>query len=262
MRVVTGEHGKAFERQQREHLIRVGVVVVGLQLGEAICGGGDLRRGHWNALLREIGSAFAARRHGRAGVPRSRGLVRRRSALIGTPLRSYARGTAADASQPVLWTTDRKTVSLLGPRGYSVEFQSKRRDGLPVGANLWPERGTRNSHLQPPLRWPPRQLSRMPPNGFRSRNPWSPARRSMTARIWRRGSVCISRSRTLEQGCASLKTGDKLQLDGELQSTGVVKFWRPVCPHGCLPSMTPVYAPLPSRAGIYFRGTTPPKGWR
>jgi hypothetical protein len=69
-------------------------------------------------------------------------------------------------------------------------------------------------------------------------------------------------TRTLEQGCASLKNGDKLQLDGELQSTGVVKLWRPVCPHGCVPSMTPVYAPLPSRAGVYFRRTTPPKGWR
>jgi hypothetical protein len=66
------------------------------------------------------------------------------------------------------------------------------------------------------------------------------------------GVVVYLQTRTLEQGCASLKTGDKLELDGELQSTGAVKFWRPVCPHGCVPSMTPVYAPLPSRAGVYF----------
>jgi hypothetical protein len=76
------------------------------------------------------------------------------------------------------------------------------------------------------------------------------------------GVLVYLQTRTMEQGCAALKTGDKLQLDGELQSTGVVKFWRPVCPHGCVPSMTPVYAPLPSRAGVYFRRTTPPKGWR
>jgi hypothetical protein len=76
------------------------------------------------------------------------------------------------------------------------------------------------------------------------------------------GVLVYLQTRTLEQGCASLKAGDKLELDGELQSTGVVKFWRPVCPHGCVPSMTPVYAPLPSRAGVYFRRTTPPKGWR
>ena len=40
------------------------------------------------------------------------------------------------------------------------------------------------------------------------------------------GVLVYLKTRTLEQGCASLKTGDKLELDGELQSTGVVKLWR------------------------------------
>ena len=76
------------------------------------------------------------------------------------------------------------------------------------------------------------------------------------------GVVVYLQTRTLEPGCAALKAGDKLQFDGELQSTGVAKFWRPVCPHGCAPSMTPVYAPLPSRAGANFRRTPLTKGWR
>jgi hypothetical protein len=74
------------------------------------------------------------------------------------------------------------------------------------------------------------------------------------------GVLVYLQTRTLEQGCASLKTGDKLELDGELQSTGVVKFWRPVCPHGCVPSMTPVYAQLPLTGGRLFPQDDAAKG--
>jgi hypothetical protein len=75
------------------------------------------------------------------------------------------------------------------------------------------------------------------------------------------GVIVYLATGTKEEGCEALKVGDKLELDGELKSTGVVKFWRPVCKPGCSPFMTPVYAPLRSRVGNYYRKTSPPKGW-
>ena len=41
------------------------------------------------------------------------------------------------------------------------------------------------------------------------------------------GVLVYLQTRTLEPGCAALKTADKLELDGELQSTSVAKFCGP-----------------------------------
>jgi hypothetical protein len=70
-RIATGQHGEAFQAEQREHFINRGVaggdvavgVIVSLQYGEAECGGRDLRRRHRRGLLGKIGSVFAALRH-------------------------------------------------------------------------------------------------------------------------------------------------------------------------------------------------------
>ena len=64
--------------------------------------------------------------------------------------------------------------------------------------------------------------------------------------------------------CKALAIGDKLQLDDrqtEEQRKLFVKSWRPVCPHGCSPYMTPVYSPSKAQVGAYLRPTHPPKGW-
>ncbi len=68
----------------------------------------------------------------------------------------------------------------------------------------------------------------------------------------------------LSDGCAVLKVGARYLLDDEqteAETKIAVKMWAPVCPKGCVPSMTVVYAPPRSLAGVYLRPTTPPKGW-
>jgi hypothetical protein len=65
----------------------------------------------------------------------------------------------------------------------------------------------------------------------------------------------------LPEGCGMLEPGEVLMHDKRLQN-GFELFWRPVCPHGCVPSTTPVVAPSHEQAGVYMRPTNPPKGWR
>jgi hypothetical protein len=65
-------------------------------------------------------------------------------------------------------------------------------------------------------------------------------------------------------GCRVLKLGEVFLLDHEQTEADtkiVVKMWSPVCPRGCVPSMTPVYAPARSIAGDYLRPVPPPRGW-
>jgi hypothetical protein len=70
----------------------------------------------------------------------------------------------------------------------------------------------------------------------------------------------------LPEGCSMLKVGTTFMLDheqSEAETKIAVKLWAPVCPQGCVPSMTltPVYAPPRRLVGIYLRPTKPPKGW-
>jgi hypothetical protein len=68
----------------------------------------------------------------------------------------------------------------------------------------------------------------------------------------------------LPEGCAMLKVGEKYLLDdkqSEADTKIAVKIWAPVCPQGCVPSMTPVFAPPRRLVGIYLRLTKAPKGW-
>lgn len=68
----------------------------------------------------------------------------------------------------------------------------------------------------------------------------------------------------LPEGCRVLKRGEKFTLDDEQTAADkktVTKIWAPVCPRGCVPSMTPVYAPPKNAVGIYLRSTRPPAGW-
>lgn len=71
-RVATGQHGEAFQAEQREHFINGGVagrdaarsIIVNLQYGEVVGGGCNLRRRHWGARFGKLGAgAFAALRH-------------------------------------------------------------------------------------------------------------------------------------------------------------------------------------------------------
>lgn len=63
--------------------------------------------------------------------------------------------------------------------------------------------------------------------------------------------------------CELLRVGEKYALDDDRidGDPGFVKMWEPVCPRGCVPAMTPVYAPPRSAVGPYLRPTAPPKGW-
>jgi hypothetical protein len=68
----------------------------------------------------------------------------------------------------------------------------------------------------------------------------------------------------LREGCGMLKVGTTFMLDdeqSEAETKIAVKLWALVCPQGCVPSMTPVYAPPRRLVGIYLRPTKPPKGW-
>ena len=68
----------------------------------------------------------------------------------------------------------------------------------------------------------------------------------------------------LPDKCRMLQVGEKLQLDGEQAEADtqvVVKMWEGVCPRGCLPTMTPLYAPPRRLVGAYLRPTEPPEGW-
>ena len=68
----------------------------------------------------------------------------------------------------------------------------------------------------------------------------------------------------LPEGCSQLVVGDKYLLDdkqSEEDTKNFVKMWAGVCPHGCVPYMTPVYAPPRRIVGVYLRPTNPPPGW-
>jgi hypothetical protein len=68
----------------------------------------------------------------------------------------------------------------------------------------------------------------------------------------------------LPESCALLKVGEIYLLDDEQSEADTkiaVKMWAPVCPKGCVPAMTSVYAPPRRLVGIYLRPTKPPKGW-
>ncbi len=68
----------------------------------------------------------------------------------------------------------------------------------------------------------------------------------------------------LPAGCEMLRVGGKYMLDEwqtEEDTEIVVKMWAGVCPSGCLPTMTPVYAPPRRIVGAYLRPTTAPYGW-
>lgn len=65
-------------------------------------------------------------------------------------------------------------------------------------------------------------------------------------------------------GCRVLKEGEIFLLDHEQTEADtkiVVKMWAPVCPRGCVPSMTPAYGPPRIIAGDYLRPVNAPKGW-
>ena len=69
--------------------------------------------------------------------------------------------------------------------------------------------------------------------------------------------------------CGVLKVGDKFALDANPDKTDsdfaesyhIVLMWSPVCPKGCLPTMTPLAVPSPKQVGNYFKPTKPPAGW-
>lgn len=68
----------------------------------------------------------------------------------------------------------------------------------------------------------------------------------------------------LPEGCSLLSVGDKYLLDGEQteeETQIVVKMWAGVCPKGCLPTMTPIYAPPRRLVGRYLKPTKAPPGW-
>lgn len=71
-------------------------------------------------------------------------------------------------------------------------------------------------------------------------------------------------SNATAKGCRVLRVGEIFLLDHEqieADTKIVVKLWSPVCPRGCVPSMTPVYGPARNIAGDYLRPVAPPKGW-
>jgi hypothetical protein len=68
----------------------------------------------------------------------------------------------------------------------------------------------------------------------------------------------------LPEGCRVLKIGEKFLLDADQTADDrktATKLLAPVCPRGCTPSMTPVYAPARAKVGIYLHRTRPPAGW-
>lgn len=67
------------------------------------------------------------------------------------------------------------------------------------------------------------------------------------------------------EGCAALDVGDVLLVDNEQTEADrqiVLKLWEPVCPKGCSPATTPVYAPPRREVGAYLRPTGVPPEWQ
>ena len=67
------------------------------------------------------------------------------------------------------------------------------------------------------------------------------------------------------ENCSVMTVGEVYRVDDsqtEADQKTVLKLWSPVCPHGCVPGMTPVYAPPRGAVGPYLRPTKTPKEWQ
>lgn len=65
--------------------------------------------------------------------------------------------------------------------------------------------------------------------------------------------------------CRPLEVGQVLLVDDEQTEADrqvVLRLWEPVCPKGCSPAMTPIYAPPRRAVGAYLRPISPPEEWR